>query len=111
MLCVLVAFDIGPAASEAEWWVATPVVGEPAPPRVPQFPESALMPPMLPLTPPPKPKRCAEAGGDELDERISRGKPKETRDLFNKESLHKSIFARRSWAVLAEYDILAQHLR
>ena len=58
MLCVLVEFDIDPAdpGADAVWWVATLAGGEPAPPRVLQFPESALMLLMLPVTPPPRPK-------------------------------------------------------
>ena len=75
----MVELDIDPEdpRTEAVGWVATLADGELAPPRVLQFPESALMlmmlPAALPVTPPPRPKLCADAGGDELEERISSG--------------------------------------
>lgn len=62
MLCVLVALDIDPEdpGTDAVEWEAKLAVGEPAPPRVLQFPESAFMlmvlPAGLPVTPTPRPK-------------------------------------------------------
>ena len=76
MLWVFVELVMDPKDPETVpvGWGGTLADGELVPPCVLQFPESALMLTMVPAAlPPPRPKWREEAGGDELEERISSG--------------------------------------